>query len=551
MPNSSPKKKTNRWLVIPALLVALASAAFIAATLLQRAADGYYRQRYLDFAFTNDHDYTESAQALDNPEGGFYCLHGYLLSEDTTEESLDELLARDIRLNESDGLVLLEINLLRYRDTPLTDAALTQLRRILDAWEKADYRLILRFLYDWDGNAAATEPQALSQILEHMTQVAPAVNEHAASVYLLQGIFVGAWGEMHGSDHMQAESMCALMEHLNEVIDPGIFLAVRTPAQRRTILNSAEAFPDNSGLALRLGLYNDGMLGSDIDLGTYGDVDQSTASSLSDRWLRGQELDYQDALCRYVPNGGEVVIDNPLNDLAAAIEAFRVMHVSYLNRSYQLEVLDKWRADTMQTDDSWNGMDGFTYIERHLSPRYRCTGADASAFNFWEDDTATCSLTLTNTAFAGARRPLACCLRIVSATDNRVVFEQDIDPGTLDADASTEGTASGADAAGGTEETGPPAVADRLQTLCNGEEIRAFVTLPLRELADGTYRILLSCEYTRDGQRLALANDLPETEHGYEIASFTLSRTPAAAPAGRELIRRYLSHWSAQRALAK
>ena len=112
-------------------------------------------------------------------------------------------------------------------------------------------------------------------------------------------------------------------------------------------------------------------------------------------------------------------------------------------------------------------------------------------------------------------------------------------------------TASGADAAGGTEETGTPAVADRLQTLCNGEEIRAFVTLPLRELADGTYRILLSCEYTRDGQRLALSNDLPETEHGYEIASFTLSRTPAAAPAGRELIRRYLSHWSAQRALAK
>lgn len=537
MTNHSRKKKSHLWLIVSALLLVLAAVCFAGVFFVRRAASDYYNARYLNVSFADDNrDYSESTDELENPGGGFYCLHGYMLSEDMTETALDELLARDIHMNESKTLVLLEINLLRYRDTALSAHALTQIERILHAWEEAGFQIILRFLYDWDGKAADADPDKLDQIIKHMTQAAPAVNAHADAIYTMQGIFVGSWGEMHGSKHTQTEPMCALMEHLDEVIDPGIFLAVRTPAHRRTILNSAGIFPEKSALATRLGLYNDGMLGSENDLGTYGDTDKNASLALSDHWLRAQELEYQNKLCRFVPNGGEVVIDNPLNDLDAAVEALGTMHVSYLNCRYHLEVLDKWRKSSVQTDDAWNGMDGFTYIERHLSPRFRCTGTAPGGFDFWEDDTAAFTLSLTNTAFAGSYRPLTFRLRIVSDADDAVVFEQEIHADNESARAAAN--------PGGQPENGAdsPSSADSLQRLCNGEQATCTVRLPLRMLADGTYRVYLSCEQTESKKAFALANRLPVSDMGYELSSFTLSRTPTNVPSDKELMERYLSH---------
>ena len=84
---------------------------------------------------------------------------------------------------------------------------------------------------------------------------------------------------MNGSDHLSDEDCSILMQHLADVIDPSIFLSVRTPVQRRRILNSAElpsaetAF--DGSLSSRLGLFNDGMLGTANDTGTYGDTPAS------------------------------------------------------------------------------------------------------------------------------------------------------------------------------------------------------------------------------------------------------------------------------------
>ena len=81
----------------------------------------------------------------------------------------------------------------------------------------------------------------------------------------------------------------------------------------------------------RLGLYNDGMLGSVSDLGTYGDTKRKDATSPSYKGTREDELKFQNTLCQYVPNGGEVVSDNSYNDLQGVI--FKVPnceHVSYV-----------------------------------------------------------------------------------------------------------------------------------------------------------------------------------------------------------------------------
>lgn len=77
---------------------------------------------------------------------------------------------------------------------------------------------------------------------------------------------------MNGTKYTDPDSMRELAARLADVSDASTFLSVRTPAQWRKI--TGEAAPDGwteNPLAKRLGLFNDGMLGSVSDYGTYSD----------------------------------------------------------------------------------------------------------------------------------------------------------------------------------------------------------------------------------------------------------------------------------------
>ena len=321
-------------------------------------AAGFLICRRLRFLHYIPETLEESADTLKNPYIGWYKLSGYLISDDTplhlpdtasqseNTPSANTALSEDADNNASASLILLEFNLKNYADRDLSQTALNQLNSALAAWQTNGNQLILRFLYDWDGKNLETEPDSLEQILRHMEQVAPVVNRYADCVYLMQGIFVGNWGEMNNSAWLSSENQSILIQTLSDLISPDIFLSVRTPAQLRSIVQSAKPLgssqPFDGSLPARLGLFNDGMLGSGNDTGTYGDT-AASASDYQSAWLRQDELDFQNELCRYVPNGGEVIIDNAFNDPETADASLEQMHVSYLNQAYDPAVLTKWK----------------------------------------------------------------------------------------------------------------------------------------------------------------------------------------------------------------
>ena len=86
---------------------------------------------------------------------------------------------------------------------------------------------------------------------------------------------------------------------------------------------------------------------------------------------------YCAAVCR---PAGEVIVDNPYNDLENAIADLKTMHVSYLNEDYDRNVLDKWAGTVVNTDDCYDGMDGWSYVERHLGYRLWIAGAAFEPF---------------------------------------------------------------------------------------------------------------------------------------------------------------------------
>ena len=90
----------------------------------------------------------ESTAVLRNPDQGFYRIVPYTLNE---EGAAGPACGGGYPL----PLVLLEINLRNYRTGPLSDRALGQLADLLHGWSGSGARLLLRFLYDWDGVAKA------------------------------------------------------------------------------------------------------------------------------------------------------------------------------------------------------------------------------------------------------------------------------------------------------------------------------------------------------------------------------------------------------------
>ena len=308
---------------------------------------------------------TESPEEFRNPYAGWYHMYGYMLSDQTP---LD--LSQAEKQEPGPGLVLLEINLQNYTEDTIGDAGLSQLEDLFAAWQASGKQMIIRFLYNWDDTSH--EPETLALVLEHMSQTAEIVNRYSDCIYIVQGIYVGKWGEMHSSQYMNEKDMLTLIHHLDQLMHPDIFLAVRTPGQWRCYRDFAEELTtQNHGPAYsRISLYNDGMLGSATDLGTYEEGTGEDSGTGRETGSRQAEIAFQNTLCNYVPNGGEVVNDNAYTDFPAAAADLAAMHVSYLNASYDAAVLSKWERSAWGGGDIFSGMNGLDYISRHLGYRY-------------------------------------------------------------------------------------------------------------------------------------------------------------------------------------
>jgi len=437
-------------------------------------------------------DLTETTDELHNPDRGWYQLYGYMLSDDTnfTASSILENMSSDTNTR----LALIEINLKNYRSGSISSYGINQLDHILSAWATSNKKLIVRFLYDWDGLALTSEPNNINIIKEHMSQVATIINNHTSSIHILQGIFVGNCGEMNNTNFSSEESTISLMNQLAKVTDPSIFLSVRTPTQWRLIASSfvplTKIDAHSNSLASRIGLFNDGMLGSGNDLGTYGSTSLSNATKYTDKGTRAEEIAFQNQLCRYVPNGGEVVLDNPYNDLTSAISDLSAMHVSYLNNLYDANVLNKWKATKYNGTDVFNGHSGYDYISSHLGYRYVLRSAKL-AFQTFSTQYAKLSVEIENVGFANAYEQFPVTIQLKNTSTNEVI--------SLPVDTDTRGWLS-------------------------SEQTVLELPLDIRSYGIGEYEIYLSMTASDTGTSILFANDKYVDSLGYLLGDLSIKK---------------------------
>lgn len=434
--------------------------------------------------------FTASSRELNNPNRGFYRLYSFLITDE--KQDYTEMVSTLFQEDRDTRLALIQVCLKSYRRGSITEEGLDNIEALFDVLGSLNKKLIVRFTYDNEGENERYEPESMDIILAHMEQLSYILRKYSKNIFSLQGLFIGNWGEMNGTQYNSDEELRRLAEKLARVTDQTTYLAVRSPAQWRGIMQSQETDSGNIFTG-RFGLFNDGMLGNESDYGTYRTGENADDGVPFPRLEREEELIFQNELCKRVPNGGEVIHDNIYNDLENAIKDFEVMHVTYLNSGYDQAVLEKWAETAITEAGCFEGMDGLTYIERHLGYRLMIVNAGLQ-YNSGENKLSA-EVTLKNVGFA----PL------YEETEIQVILYNEK-----------------------TEQTIVYPVVQDLYTLSGGsekkDELTLSVEIPFQELSEKEYTVYFSIVDSDTGELILLANEEDAEWYGYRIASFSVSK---------------------------
>lgn len=326
-----------------------------------------------------------------NPVRGFYHVYTYDIAEKEAEEDWVWSLQKGERL----ALVLLDIGKCAHR--ALSAEELLKAERIFSLFRTHDMQMIVRVVYDREGKGMEREPEALSLVLLHMRQLAPVIVSFSPYILTVQGLFIGSWGEMHSSKFLEKPELCLLYDTLRGATEETVCISVRKPQQQR-MLRGADG-------RIRTGLYDDAILGSETDMGTFGWIDDVSDPDIM--WTPKQELSFMQMHTGQAPCGGEVLAGALSCSAQEVLERMQLMHLTYLNSVHEPGVWEQWkrvpsaelRVDGVDAPSSF-----YDYIRAHLGYRYVLEDVRLIGFRHDEKDAPadreSIRVTVRNTGFA-------------------------------------------------------------------------------------------------------------------------------------------------------
>ena len=284
------------------------------------------------------------------------------------------------------------------KDLPLTDNALAAVSNTLVNARAAGAIMIVRFGYT-SGGETGSEPADFEILLGHIRALGPIIGAFPDVVLAVECGMTGPWGEMHSTFYREPEHVKAIGDAWLERLSPPTALLVRYP---KWVLDYADMDVDEFLASVadssyykkipamrRVGIFNDGYLGTDADYGTWRH---------HSRWMvREQGVAYLEAR-RNVPYGGELAHISPeecaavpLFDLAKfnIVQEFYRTHLSYLrNISTKHHNLAAYIGTLRLTHDydfagmpdlsEWYGTDLRTFMRTHMGYRFVIRGVEFS-----------------------------------------------------------------------------------------------------------------------------------------------------------------------------
>ena len=310
----------------------------------------------------------EDSKYIANPEKGLYKHYDIYFDKSLAQKYKDAIEVR------SDGkgyprvdyytfgfkegtLVLLQFYLIDFRTTKLSDEALSRIKKIFNNVRTAKKKAIVRFSYsrehgsDLAYDSSFNRDASYDRVLSHIGQLEPILQGNEDIIYLLQGGFIGTYGEWYyisESDYVYDNLSINKYGFHNrkEIITrmlgavPNRMVALRTPEFKRRYLNSKSDYlydlysykslsqPNASGNAnYRLSFYND------VFMVDNGQMQGTFPTTLDDDMWKSQS--------KCLACGGETANNRSTKDYMYnenPVTWINKYHMSYLNRRSSADV---------------------------------------------------------------------------------------------------------------------------------------------------------------------------------------------------------------------
>ena len=329
-------------------------------------------------------DYADALQTLDNPGRGFYrtCQLHLAVSGSKPINTWGNLVHLRVDIGEFSSNAFLSVDkatgdTLWGKSQLLTDDALNALDATLAGIRERGKTAVVRVCYDpWYNGRSKPEPSDQNLVLEHIRQIAKVYSRHTDVISYIELGMYGPWGEMHTSSLGTNANIAQALQTMLQNTPGCLKVGVRRPDIVATWMGLKKADFSVGGAAFeaaaaakgdtmyRVGLFNDGYLGSSSDLGT---IDGTLNREMMVSWL--------ESYSQHTLYGGELVANyngnNPINTPAyLSGEGFRT-HTAYLNYEWHQPTILGWKDSVFTGGDAeYEGVDGYTYVDNHLGYRF-------------------------------------------------------------------------------------------------------------------------------------------------------------------------------------
>jgi hypothetical protein len=380
-------------------------------------------------------DYTESTETINNPAMGYTQTIWYTCKPNDTPVQNPTgnlvLMFVDIGAFSSgvNGTTDSDENYTEGVDYDLDEAFFEGLRGTFENARKNGCTIALRFRYDAHGKSNP-EPSTFEQVLKHIQQIKDSniLEEYKDILAFVESGFVGQWGEQWGGKYVSLEYKAQVLDAMLDCVPDDIPVTVRTPntfAKWAGIEMSELADYQAEGDARRVGLYNDGYMGSDTDLGTFTynrEIETTWLGNQTTNTYYGGEfsgnLEWTKKYDTYLPEN--------------AIPEMYKTHLSYINSNiYSLynDFTFSSDYDVPNVDNSaYYGETVFKFIRDHIGYRYVLRDSQLST-QVSQGETLNLNFTVENTGFANSIMKQK--VEVILEKDGKYVTTQvDIDPTT-------------------------------------------------------------------------------------------------------------------------
>ncbi|MBP0960896.1 MAG: DUF4832 domain-containing protein [Oscillospiraceae bacterium] len=288
-------------------------------------------------------------------------------------------------------------------DYDLDEAFFKGIRGTLENCRKNGCTVGMRFRYDIDGKDDP-EPAGFEQVLHHIDQIHEDhfLDDYEDILMYIESGFVGKWGEQHGGKYTTPEYKAKLLGKMLEIVPDSVSVTVRTADTFYTWAgikpdDFADYVAEEGSDAARVGMYNDGYMGSDTDLGTYLTPDREKTvkwmnTQMKHAYFGGEfsgNIDYAKKFDNYLP-------ENCIKEMYAT-------HLTYINSNIwplYKEFKFESRYDIDGVDNSaYYGETVYRFIRDHLGYRFLVTGSELST-EAAQGGSAEIHFSIANTGFA-------------------------------------------------------------------------------------------------------------------------------------------------------